>query len=320
VGFATPLPDFTDCSFASREPDADWIGVAHAGGPSRGFAPMMPAFGDALSVAQLEGVMAYVRGFCGDESWPRGELNMPRAMFTEKAYVEDEFVVTLGGALEEPAAVDAELVYETRFGARNQLEVVVPFGLSMAEQEGASGDLGGAAFGIGDVAFGVKRVVAHSAASGTIFSAAAELILPTGDEADGFGRGTGVFEPFVAFGQLLPGDSFVHLQAGGEVPFDSDKGELEAFGRAALGTTFVQGRWGRAWSPIVEVLAKRELEDGAETVLDVVPQLQVSLNTRQHVLVNVAVRVPVSDRDERPTALFVYLLWDWFDGGFGEGW
>ena len=25
LGFDTPMPDFTDCSFASREPDADWF-------------------------------------------------------------------------------------------------------------------------------------------------------------------------------------------------------------------------------------------------------------------------------------------------------
>src|SRR5690606_13839418 len=37
-----PLPDFTDCSFASREPDDDWLAVAHYGGPARGFSPLMP--------------------------------------------------------------------------------------------------------------------------------------------------------------------------------------------------------------------------------------------------------------------------------------
>lgn len=45
VGFDTPLPDFTDCQFASREPDPDWVTVVHEGGPVRGFAEIMPAFG-----------------------------------------------------------------------------------------------------------------------------------------------------------------------------------------------------------------------------------------------------------------------------------
>lgn len=42
VAFATSLPDFTDCSFASREPDPDWHAVTHAGGPVRAFDRMMP--------------------------------------------------------------------------------------------------------------------------------------------------------------------------------------------------------------------------------------------------------------------------------------
>src|SRR5688500_14549535 len=45
VGFDTPLPDFTDCSFSSREPEADWVAIGHDGGPVRGFDRRMPAFG-----------------------------------------------------------------------------------------------------------------------------------------------------------------------------------------------------------------------------------------------------------------------------------
>src|SRR5687768_14879457 len=35
VGFDTAIPDFTDCSFATPEPDADWMAVMHDGGPAR---------------------------------------------------------------------------------------------------------------------------------------------------------------------------------------------------------------------------------------------------------------------------------------------
>src|SRR5687768_15108180 len=54
VGFDTPIPDFTDCSFASPEADADWMAVMHDGGPVRAFDRRMPAFGDALTDAQLQ--------------------------------------------------------------------------------------------------------------------------------------------------------------------------------------------------------------------------------------------------------------------------
>ena len=54
VGFDTPLPDFTDCEFTSREPDPDWYAVIHQGGPVRAFDRMMPgAFGQFCAVATL---------------------------------------------------------------------------------------------------------------------------------------------------------------------------------------------------------------------------------------------------------------------------
>jgi hypothetical protein len=52
----------------------------------------------------------------------------------------------------------------------------------------------------------------------------------------------------------------------------------------------------------------------------VIPQMQVSLNTRQHVLLNFGVRLPVTDADLRSTRVLLYVLWDWFDGGFFDGW
>jgi hypothetical protein len=101
VGFDLELPGFTDCSFASREPHGDWAGVAHEGGPLRGFDRMMPAFGDALSMEEIERVVAYVKGLCEDTSWPPGEFNIPLAPVTEKAYPEDETVFKFdsGGGL-----------------------------------------------------------------------------------------------------------------------------------------------------------------------------------------------------------------------------
>src|SRR5262245_51206928 len=61
VGFDTPLPDFTDCHFATPETDADWLAIAHEGGPVRAFDRHMPAFGRALSDAQLGAVVRHLR-------------------------------------------------------------------------------------------------------------------------------------------------------------------------------------------------------------------------------------------------------------------
>lgn len=317
VGFSNPLPDFTNCDFATREPNADWIAVTHEGGPVRGFDKTMPAFGGALETEEIEAILEHVRRFCADRSWPRGELNLPRPFVTEKAFPEDEAVFSTSATVEGEGVVDNELVYERRLGARNQLEIVVPFGF--LEQPAASG--GGWTGGrLGDVAIGLKRALFHDIERGSILSVSGEVKLPTGDEQGGFGTGTSAFEPFVAFGQLFPMGMFLHLQAGVELPFDTDHAEREAFWRIVPGKSFTFRRFGRAWSPMVEVLGQRGLEEGAEVEWDLLPQVQLTLNQRQHIMVNVGVRVPITQTNERDTAVLVYLLWDFFDGGFLEGW
>ena len=71
---------------------------------------------------------------------------------------------------------------------------------------------------------------------------------------------------------------------------------------------------------MVEVLAARELASGKNILFDVVPQIQVTLNKRQHIRFNVGVRVPLNETADRNLAVMGYLLWDWFDGGLFEGW
>jgi mono/diheme cytochrome c family protein len=311
----TPTPDFTDCNFASREPDADWAAIIHTGGPVRAFDRMMPAFGDALSEGEIQAILDHVRTLCGDDSWPRGELNLPRALLTEKAYPEDEAVWTTTVVVDGPGAVVNDIVYEKRFGPRNQVELKVP----LEANELAPGEW---RFGAGDVALGFKRALVHSLRRGSIFSAAAEIIVPTGDESAGAGAGVAVFEPFVSFGQILPAASFLQAQAGVELPFNPDRAEREAFWRVVAGTTWAQGPlgFGRAWTPMVELVAAREMDAGAPIHWDIVPQVQITLNTRQHVMLNAGVRLPVNERAGRSTAVMVYVLWDWFDGGLFDGW
>lgn len=322
VAFEEPLPDFTDCSFATREPDTDWLAVSHQGGPARAFSRMMPAFGEALDQDQLLRALAHVRTFCGDRRWPPGELNLPLALFTEKAYPEDEVVWRTGVAAEGPGQVANRFVFEKRLGARHQLEVIVPTAWREAPPSDRPAGSGGSSHwtgGLGDVAVGTKHVLFHSLERGSILSLAGEAILPTGDEEDGFGKGVTIFEPFVAYGQILPADAFVQFQGGLELPLESGATE-EAFWRLAVGRTWRVGGWGRAVSPMVELLGARELASGEDVLWDAVPQVQVSLSTRQHVLGNLGLRIPLNQTAGRDTQVVVYLLWDWFDGGILEGW
>jgi mono/diheme cytochrome c family protein len=137
VAFDTPLPDFTDCSFATREPDADWFIVTHQGGPIRGFDQSMPAYHEAFTDEQIEMVVGYLRVFCADDRWPRGELNYPRAIVTEKAYPEDELVFTVGANADGPGGVAGEFLYEKRLLAAGQFELAVPVGMRQLETDGA---------------------------------------------------------------------------------------------------------------------------------------------------------------------------------------
>ena len=93
VGFDVPLPDFTDCNFTTREAAADWITVVREGGPARGFSEIMPEFGDALTQKQITKILLHIRTFADCDEWPRGELNLPRAIYTTKAFPEDELVI-----------------------------------------------------------------------------------------------------------------------------------------------------------------------------------------------------------------------------------
>ncbi len=317
LAFEEEIPDFTDCDFAAREPDADWIAVAHEGGPVRGFSEMMPAFRGALTEEQLARVMGYIRTLCTDDNWPRGELNLPRPLLTEKAYPEDEWVVEMDLDLESEGDASAAYVYEHRFGPRSQVELVIPYGWR------GVGAADGMRHGLGDVVVGVKHALYHDLEVGTIFSVGGEAILSTGDESIGLGAPGSALEAFASLGQILPGDAFLQAQAGYKAPLYAN-GANEGFGRVVLGRSFTQGKWGRAWTPMLEVQVKHDFEAGEEPQFDLLPQAQISLNTRQHVLANVGVLLPVgSDHRHghaRPVRLVTYILLDWFDGGFFEGW
>lgn len=272
----------------------------------------MPSFGEALGEVGLTKIVTHIKTFCQATNWPNGELNLPKALHTEKAFPEDEWVWTTSFG-RDPSSVATEFVYEKRFGPRNQIEVKLPFETARL----GSSWVGGA----GDLTLGFKRAFAHSLDRGMIAALGGEVILPTGDEAAGLSKGTPVFESFFSFGKLFAGDAFLQFQGGVELPFDTQKAEREGFWRVALGKTWMErGGIGRSWTPMVEVLAGRELEGSATTSWDIVPQMQVTLNTRQHVRFNLGWRTPLNDRRSRSSSLVMYFLWDWFDGGLRDGW
>jgi mono/diheme cytochrome c family protein len=315
LGFEPPatFPDFTDCNGSTRERTADWNAVIHEGGPIRGFSDIMPSWKEALTDQQIDKLTDYLRSRCEERGWPLGELNLPRALFTEKAFPEDEWVLTNSTNLNQSGESTGELVWEKRFGRRNQLEFAAPYGF-------VQGSNGGWFGGIGDLVMGYKRVLmAHGTRS--IFSLQGEAIMPTGNKSRGVGSGVTTFETFAAFGQTLTRSSFLQIQTGFELPTDTSKASSVYYWRNAIGKSFTQnGRVGRAWTPMVEILGERDLVAGATMNWDIAPEVQITLNKRQHVRLNVGVRTPMNNTAGRSTQLAMYVLWDFFDGGLLEGW
>src|SRR5262249_1884712 len=126
-GITVPLPDFTDCVTATGETTANWVGLVRRGGRFLGLSDEMPAFGDVLTDAEILAVIAYVRGFCATPGYPPGDLNLPRPVFVEKAFPEDEVVASFDHEEAHDGRASAwETAIEKRLGPRGQVELAVP--------------------------------------------------------------------------------------------------------------------------------------------------------------------------------------------------
>src|SRR5216117_313682 len=112
---AVPPADLQECKASTAETEDRWVNIVAQGGAAFGLSLDMPAFGEAGTPAQIRAVVRYARSLCGELGWPPGELNFPRAFLVEKAYPEDEVVIT-------DEARGQEYIYEHRLGKRFQME------------------------------------------------------------------------------------------------------------------------------------------------------------------------------------------------------
>jgi len=292
--------DFTDCTVASAEPDADWqLAITH-GGPAVGLSSEMPAFGDTLNADQVQGFVEHIRGFCEEPGWPHGNMNFPRPIFTEKAFPENEFIVLpvmshrseLGVTRND---VDLVALYERRLGRRGMWEVAVP--LSHRSTGGASRG------GIGDIELAYKHVLSADAARTRILSAGIEVALPTGSEARGLGKGTPVFEPYLAAGTVV-GDTYLQAQTKVELPVDG----------AQASRAFVYNLYaGRDTSASPDTWTLGIELNGENGELALTPQVRKGLTKTGALGAAFGVRVPLNERREQGTRVVGYLLWEYLD-------
>jgi cytochrome c553 len=308
-------PDFTDCAGTTPEPNEQWKATIVHGGPTRGLSQIMPAFGDQLTDQQIDDVIAYMRSLCNNtHHFPRGELNLPRAIVTEKAFPEDETVAsTVANATGAPSWTTDIIDERTIIDARTQLETDVPINYVDVNHNWTEG--------VGDITIGVKRELFSSLRTGSIFAVQGGILLPTGDSNRGFGAGTTQFEPFASFDQLFRYNLFAQFQLGADLPVNTSIAPRNLFYRTAIGNTFAPDHFlGRQFSPMVEFVASRDFSPGASTDWDILPQMQVTVSRRQHVRAAIGYRDPFTNTLGRSSQVTFYVLWDRADGRIWDGW
>ncbi len=308
------FPDFSRCDQTTPEPNSEWKDVILHGGRARGFSEIMPAFGELLTDSEINDVIAYMRGLCRNTGhYPQGELNLPRAMVTEKAFPEDEEVISTALNATGAASFTTDVIHEQTFAGRNQVEVDVPVNYADQTHNSTSG--------IGDITLGLKREMFSSLRTGSILSLQGGVLLPTGDRKRGFGSGTTQIEPFAAFDQLFKENTFLQFQLGSDLPVDTSVAPRSMFWRSTVGQAIIPDHGlGRQFSPMIELLGSRNFKQGAGNDWDLLPEMQVTISPRQHIRAAVGVREPFTNTSGRSPQVLFYVLWDWADGKLWEGW
>lgn len=303
---AVPVPDFTDCLATTAEPAEHWETIIAGGGPARGLSSAMPAFGEALDPSEIRELAAYLRRFCADwQKYPPGDLNFRRPLDTGKAYPEQEVVIQPEYARFHGTGETAmEASYENRIGPGFQYEVTVPFVLQSPGHTG-----------VGDVEVELKQVIGFSLADMQILSGGVGLTLPSGNRDLGLGEGTTVVEPFLAFGKAW-GNTLLQTRLAAEISTNTSR--LDSAMTLQLALSQALGPPRIAWVPAVEFLGSRNLSTG-ENEWSSVLEISKALSKLGHVVGAVGVRLPITPSPEK-YRIEAYVLWDFGDGPFWQGW
>ncbi len=302
-----PLPDFTDCSFITREGDGNWGYLIAHGGRGLGLSPQMPAFADVLTDEQVHLVLEYIRSFCTEPCWPRGELNFRRPLVTTKAFPEDELLLIPEFAKGRNGERDwvTELSFERRVGARGEIEIGVPFAVHNVTDVATPG-------GIGDVSLAYKHVLYADLPSLTVASASLDLVLPSGDRDRHLGDGTVSFEPSLLAGKEIH-NFVIQGQILGVAPIDENRADRGVDYRMAF--SYPLSPLKRAWVPTLELEVLQNVTANQHNLL-LTPQIYKGITERGHVAVAVGAQIPVAgDADPFDYRVLAFLLWEYTDGG-----
>ncbi len=306
TALAVPLPDFTDCSFVTREATGNWVALAAHGGRELNLSPQMPGFGDALSEEQIRAIIAYVRGFCTDPSWPSGDLNFPRPVFTGKAFPEDELVLNYNfEQSRRSCSLVNEWTLEKRVGARGMVETTVPFVYNDPHGSATTG-------GVGDFTLAYKHLLLANLQYGAVAAFSLDLVLPTGDRDRGLGDGTAGLGPSLRAGKTV-GPFVLQSEIKAVLPVDVNRAPRRLLYRAAL--QFPLSPLKRAWVPGLEFEADTKVEGQARDGYYLAPTLFKGLTRRGHVSMAIGAKIPLAGHRAFDYQIGAFLLWEYMDGG-----
>jgi mono/diheme cytochrome c family protein len=299
--------NFSDALFNSREPVSDWKIVVTHGGGALGFSSQMPAFGEALSEAEIDAVLDYIkRNLGGKHGYPDGELNLFLPIRTKKAFPEDEWVWKQRFSNQDgDDSWKNVLEYEFRIGELSQGIIEITH-----EMKGGQSNFG-------HFEPGFKRVLHHDMQSGSILTGAVQLGVPLS------GRANWELLPYLAFGKIFSDQ--MTIQGSARLKLDLDDADKNSAELAAI-IHWTHTPWPRKVFPAIEVVAEVPFERGASSnrqdavQWSLMPQARIGLNKRGNIALNAGIEWPLNSTERFDRRVYLYFIWDFADGGLFEGW
>nr|BCX00731.1 MAG: hypothetical protein KatS3mg041_0777 [Bacteroidota bacterium] len=296
-----PPPDFTDPLFSSLEPLADWIGVIREGGKPYGLSIQMPAFGEALSEEKIRELAEYLKSLGADPRYPPGELAYPRLLNATKPFPESEalWIVWQENRPHRPTIRKATLYWAQRWGPRRQWELKLTPEWSASSYEAL------------EVEVGFKQALAHSLS--------AQWLLSAGLEAAFYLKGNEPWslQPYLTGIKGLGERAALHASL--RLLYEPTS-EEPALLRWVLGGQLLMANRARLLAPAIEWVGERALASGAPLHHRLVPQLFLTPPRRGHVALALGVEFPLHRQASYRYRLRGFLLWEFLEGPFWEGW
>ncbi len=306
--------NFTDPLFNSREPSKDWFMVIKHGGAALGRSEIMPAFKDTLNDNEIWLLISYIKTLAGDHAYPAGDMNFILPIRTKKAFPEDE-VVWKFRFQNNTGSTDRDqirnvLELEKRFLKRFQFSVELShtFDDAIDDNDG----------NLDQVEPGIKYVLYENPSYKFITSLGTFFAIKTEEHDD-----SDEFIPYIAAAKRLTDRLTFQGTARADLPFDKfSDGSVELSGV----THWSPSPWPRSLHPGLELVASFPIDrdDGGSNKkfaqFSLIPQAQIGLSKSGHIALNLGAEIPLNDTDRYDYRAYIYLLWDFADGGLFQGW